>query len=170
MVMWIIGLSGAGKTTLAEKIYNISKPNKPNTVLIDGDVIREIFDNDLGHTMEDRMKNAKRISKLCYFLNLHNINVICSILSLFQSSRDWNRENIKDYFEVYIKTPISNLIERDSKGIYEKYKDGMIKNVAGLDLDFEEPLKPDLIIENNKGIEDLLEHTLFLSDLLKEKK
>ena len=80
MVIWIIGLSGAGKTTLAEEIYKISKPINPNTVLIDGDAIREIFGNDLGHSAEDRKKNAKRISRLCYFLSLHNINVICSIL------------------------------------------------------------------------------------------
>ena len=168
MVIWIIGLSGAGKTTLAEEIYKISKPINPNTVLIDGDVIREIFGNDLGHSAEDRKKNAKRISRLCYFLSLHNINVICSILSLFQTSRDWNRKNIKDYFEVYIKTPISNLIERDPKGIYKRYNDGMISNVAGLDLTFEEPLDPDLIINNNEGVEDLLKHSLFIADILKE--
>ena len=168
MVIWIIGLSGAGKTTLAKNIYEITIDKKPNTVLVDGDIIREIFNNDLGFSIEDRKKNAERISRLCYYLNSQNINVICSILSLFESSRRWNRKNIINYYEVYIKASINDLIERDVKGIYKKYNNGKIKNVAGLDLKFDEPKNPDLIIDNTKKVEDLLDNSKFLSNLLND--
>ena len=101
MVVWIIGLSGAGKTTLAEKVVEKISSCKTNVVLIDGDMIRDVFGNDLGHTLEDRRQNADRICRLCRFLDNQGIHVVCAILSLFPESRLWNRENIKNYYENY---------------------------------------------------------------------
>ena len=83
MVVWIIGLSGAGKTTLGVEVVSQAKPLIPNLVFIDGDVIREIFGNDLGYSIEHRLRNAERISRLCKFLEDQNIVVVCAILSLF---------------------------------------------------------------------------------------
>ena len=96
MVVWIIGLSGAGKTTLAEEVVAEVRREQENVVLIDGDMIREIFGNDLGHTLDDRRTNANRIYQLGKLLDSQGINVVCAILSLFPESRSWNRENIPD--------------------------------------------------------------------------
>ena len=153
MVIWIIGLSGTGKTTLAREIQNCSS----NMVLIDGDIIREVFGNDIGYSIEDRKKNAYRISRLCQFLEKQGVDVVCSILSIFSDNRLWNRKNISNYFEVFIDTPINILIKRDSKGLYGKYLSGQIANVAGMDLEFEKP-DSDYVILNNSSKNDLLSH------------
>ncbi|MBT5407154.1 MAG: adenylyl-sulfate kinase [Gammaproteobacteria bacterium] len=148
MVVWLIGLSGSGKTTLANEIVkNINKKNR-NTILIDGDMIREIFNNDLGYSMDDRLLNAQRICQLGKLLDKQGVNVVCAILSIFPETRAWNRENIENYYEVYIDTPIEVLIERDSKGLYSKFKRGEISDVAGMDIKFPIPNKADLVIKN----------------------
>lgn len=166
MVVWIIGLSGAGKTTLAREVVAKIRSSKTNVVLIDGDMIREVFGNDLGHTLEDRRQNADRICELCRFLDNQGIHVVCAILSLFPESRLWNRENIKNYYEVYIESPIDQLQKRDYKGLYRKFSEGKINNVAGMDIKFISPSNPDLIIKNNGSIDNLLTHANFLSHLL----
>ena len=166
MVVWIIGLSGAGKTTLAEKVVEKISNFKHNVVLIDGDMIRDVFGNDLGHALEDRRQNADRICRLCRFLEDQGIHVVCAILSLFPESRSWNRDNIKNYYEVYIETPIEQLQKRDYKGLYRKFSEGKIENVAGMDIEFIPPDSPDLNIMNNGTIDNLLTHTNFLANLL----
>ena len=166
MVIWIIGLSGSGKSTLANEIVSkVNKTNNNKTILLDGDVIRNVFNNDLGYSKEDRFKNAQRICELGKFLESQGINVVTAILSLFPENREWNRKNLKNYYEVFIDTPMNDLVKRDSKGIYKKFVEGKIVNVAGLDIPFAKPDKADLIIENNKTKEYLLEH----ADLIIEK-
>ena len=166
MVLWIIGLSGAGKTTLSEKVVEKIRNSKTNVVLIDGDIIRDVFGNDLGHTLEDRHQNADRICRLCKFLDDQGIHVVCAILSLFPESRSWNRKNINNYYEVHIETPIEQLQKRDYKGLYRKFSEGKIKNVAGMDIEFIPPDSPDLSIKNNSSLDNLLTHANFLSNLL----
>ena len=167
MVIWIIGLSGSGKTTLIDKVYEESKSIFNNVVKIDGDIIREVFNNDLGHTVEHRKRNARRISKLCQFLENQNIIVLCSILSAFEYDRKWNRSNLLSYKEIYIKTPKKLLIERDSKGLYNKHIRGEISNVVGFDIPFEEPLKPDMIIENNGSLDEFLKTSKKIIEIIK---
>jgi adenylylsulfate kinase-like enzyme len=167
MVIWIIGLSGAGKTTLAKEIVAQVSEFKQNVILLDGDIIREVFGNDLGHTIEDRRLNADRISRFCRFLDDQGIHVVCAILSIFRESRLWNRQNIKNYYEVFIDTPMEYLIDRDSKGIYKKFQEGKIKNVVGMDIHFPRPDSADLIIQNSSSIKDLLQHAKFLSTIIK---
>lgn len=156
MVVWIVGLSGAGKTTLANKIVAHIRRAHCNVVLIDGDMLREVFGNDLGHTMEDRLINARRICQLGKLLDDQGINVVCAILSLFPETRLWNREHLKNYYEVFIDTPIQDLIQRDTKGIYRRYNRGEIRNVAGMDIEFPRPDNADLIISNISSKEALL--------------
>ena len=158
MVIWLIGLSGSGKSTLANKIVLEANELGNKTVLLDGDVIREIFGDDLGHSLEDRFKNAERICQLGKFLDNQGINVVTAILSLFPESREWNRNNIKNYYEVYIKTPLDDLIKRDSKGLYEKFNKGKISDVAGMDIEFIEPTNADIVIDNSDSIESFLNH------------
>lgn len=168
MVIWIIGLSGSGKTTILDKVYNEISLKAKHIVKIDGDIIREVFNNDLGHTIEHRKRNAKRISKLCQFLENQKILVMCSILSAFEDDRNWNRENLINYKEIYIKTPKKILIERDSKGLYKKHIAGDIDNVVGFDIPFQEPKKPDLVIENNGSKEKFLENSKKIIDIIND--
>ena len=156
MVVWIIGLSGAGKTTLANEVVAHVRRVQPNVVLIDGDVVREVFGNDLGHTMEDRRTNARRICQLGKLLDDQGINVVCAILSLFPESRSWNREHLKSYYEVFIDTPVQDLVQRDSKGIYRRFNSGEIRDVAGMDIEFPRPDNADLTINNINSREALL--------------
>ncbi|MEO1944880.1 MAG: adenylyl-sulfate kinase [Candidatus Thioglobus sp.] len=156
MVVWIIGLSGAGKTTLASQIVTEVQKEISNVVLVDGDIIREMFGNDLGHSMVDRRKNADRICQLCKFLDDQGINVVCAILSLFPESRSWNRKNLKSYYEVFIDVPVSDLMARDIKGIYKRFNSGELSDVAGMDIDFPRPVNADLIIKNTDSNDNLL--------------
>jgi adenylyl-sulfate kinase len=158
MVIWLIGLSGAGKSTLANEIVAGVNRESNRTILLDGDVIRDIFGNDLGYSMEDRLKNAQRICQLGKFLDSQDLHVVTAILSLFPESREWNRNNIENYYEVFIDTPIENLIERDSKGLYAKFNRGEISEVAGMDIDFPKPTKADLVINNSRSEEELLSY------------
>ncbi len=168
MVVWLIGLSGAGKTTLAEQVVHDANKDNLKTVLIDGDVIREIFNNDLGYSREDRLKNAQRVCQLSKFLSDQNINVVCAILSIFPETRLWNKNNIDNYYEVFIDTPIETLVKRDSKGLYSKFQRGEITNVAGMDIDFPIPEDPDLVINNNGSKEDLLNYSKQIIEVLKK--
>jgi cytidine diphosphoramidate kinase len=169
MVIWLIGLSGAGKTTLANKVVADANNKNLNTVLIDGDVVREIFGNDLDYSIEGRLLNAKRICQLGKFLDDQGLNVVCAILSIFPENRDWNRKNLNNYYEVFIDTPIENLIKRDTKGIYGKYERGEISSVAGMDIEFPIPDKADLVIRNDETESFLLSHSKIIVDILKHK-
>lgn len=149
MIIWIVGLAGAGKTTLGKALYDRIKPEKPNTVFLDGDHFRKIMGNDLSHTIEDRRKNGQKISQLCKFFDDEGLNAICAVLSLFPDQQAWNRENFSNYFEIYVDVSWDTLIRRDQKGLYSGAKAGRIKNVVGVDIPFEPPPNPDWIIKEN---------------------
>lgn len=163
MVVWIIGLSGTGKTTLAQEVVIEVRKTHKNVVLLDGDMVREVFDNDLGHTEKDRLKNAKRICKLGKYLDDQEINVVCAILSLFPESRLWNRQMLDNYYEVFIDTPLHELVRRDSKGLYKRFQSGEARNVAGKDIEFIRPEYADLIIEDPASKEELLSYAKLIA-------
>jgi cytidine diphosphoramidate kinase len=170
MVTWMIGLSRAGKTTLSKLLYEKIKLQFDNVVLLDGDIIRDLFGNDVDHSIEGRRKNAERLSHLSKFLSDQNIHVIAAVLSIFPEWQKWNRENIIDYQEVYISASIDTLQKRDLNNLYSQAKAGKIKNVVGIDIPFPEPKNADLIIENNKEISDfnpMLEKILLLKNIKK---
>ena len=168
MVIWIIGLSGSGKTTLSQKVVAEARKRGRKVVLLDGDQVRDLFRNDLGHSVSDRRVNADRICRLCGFLDNQEIDVVCAILSLFPESRAWCRENLSSYYEVFIDAPLDQLIERDDKGIYGRFQRGEISDVAGLDLDFPQPKTADLVIMNNSSRQALLQHVDLIVDHLCE--
>ena len=133
-------------------------------MLIDGDAIREVFGNDLGHSLEDRRRNADRICRLCKFFDDQGIHVVCAILSLFRESREWNRANLRDYYEVFIDTPVDHLVARDPKGIYEGYRRGEIRDVAGMDIEFPRPDTADLVIRNDGSRDTLVGYARTIAD------
>src|SRR3990170_7153602 len=134
MVIWLIGLSGAGKTTIGRHVYELMKKEASNTVIVDGDEIRTIFKHDRGsdpYTIKERRRNADRICEICAWLERQDINVVCSILSIFEESRIWNRHTYSKYFEVYISVTLETLMKRDKKNLYAPALQGKIKNVVG---------------------------------------
>ena len=150
-VIWITGLSGAGKTSLAKKLAIELGSRGERSIRLDGDELREVFDfNDElanSYNAESRKRIALSYSRLSRLLAAQNVIVIVSTISLFESVHKWNRSNLPNYLEVYIKVPISELINRDPKGIYGNYFEGKSLNVIGLDVAFDEPVNPDILIE-----------------------
>jgi len=157
MVIWIIGLSSSGKTTLSKLVYDRIKPTIPNLVRLDGDVIREVFGNDADHTIEGRRKNAERLSHISKFLSDQGIHIIAAVLSIFPEWQKWNRANIPDYTEVYLKASLEILTKRDKNNLYASALQGELKNVVGVDIPFPEPENADLVIDNNKERDNLEE-------------
>lgn len=148
-VYWFTGLSGAGKTTLGQLFYRHIKGQKPNVVFLDGDVMREACEDDLGHSVEDRKKSGRRKGRVCKMLADQGIDVVCSTISMFEECYQWNRKNIENYREIYVQVPFEILVARDSKGLYEKALNGRIENVWGVDLKAEEPKEPDAVVNND---------------------
>lgn len=152
MVIWMIGLSGAGKTTIGRRVYRQWKQRAPNTVMVDGDEIRDIFaQNDItsDYSVAGRRRNAERIKQLCAWLDGQGINVVCNILLLFDDVSAWNREHLSEYFEVYVSTPLAVVKQRDSKGLYAAAARGEMKDVVGVDIEYTPPAGADLTIDNS---------------------
>lgn len=165
IVYWLTGLSGVGKTTLARAlIKRFSRENKP--IWLDGDPLREVYGNTSGYSYKERKKVAFKNARLCKYLSDQGFNVVCSTISLFHEVQNWNKENIPNYIEIWIKTPLNILEERDPKMIYQTRKNNLDAEVAGLDVAVEFPKKPDFTIENrdyqsiNKSIELILSNKL----------
>jgi adenylylsulfate kinase len=148
MVVWLIGLAGAGKTTIGREVVSRLRSRNRATVFIDGDAMRAIMGEDLGHTVEDRRRNAGRVCRLCQYLEQQGIDVVCAILSLFSESRAWNRRHYARYVEVFISVPMEELVRRDQKGLYTGAREGRIRDVVGVDIPFEPPAAPDLVVDN----------------------
>ena len=146
---WITGLSGAGKSTIGTLFYHYLYKLKKNVVYLDGDLLREIFISDQQYSQDERKILAKRYSRLCKLLTDQGIHVVISTISMFHEIREWNRENIKNYYEIYIKVPIEVLVARDQKNLYSLALQGKVKNVIGIDVEAEEPINPDVIINND---------------------
>ncbi|MDA9006530.1 adenylyl-sulfate kinase [Litoricola sp.] len=155
MIVWIVGLSGAGKTTIGTQIYHKWKENSANTVLVDGDEIRELFKvnkSDESYTVESRRANAQRIVDLCVWLDRQNVNVVCNILCIFEDILHENRDRFSNYFEIFIDVDMNLVLKNDVKGIYQSGLLGTSSNVVGLDIDFPIPTNPDMIYKNSMEI------------------
>ena len=150
-VLWITGLSASGKTTIGSKIAARLREKIGATVFVDGDAFREVLGNDLGHSHEDRVKNAFRLARMCKFLSQQNVPVVCATMSLYPEIWAWNRENIPGYFQVYLKVPTAVLRERDPRSLYKRGEQGESSNIVGIDLPFNEPLDSDLIVDNSES-------------------
>lgn len=146
---WITGLSGSGKTTIGTLFYSYLLENKKNVVYLDGDTLREILGDTDKYFPSERKILAKRYSQLSKILTEQGIDVVITTISMFHEVREWNRENIENYNEIYIKVPIEVLISRDQKNLYSRALKGEIKNVIGVDVAVEEPRNPDVVIIND---------------------
>ena len=143
-VYFFTGLSGAGKTTIGGLFYRRLKAVKPNVVLLDGDQLRPVFCEDLGYTDEDRLTAAWRAFRVCRMLSEQGIDVVICSISMYGAVRQWSRKNIENYREIYIKVTRETLLRRNQKGLYTSGK-----NVVGVDLPFDEPKTPDVVVRND---------------------
>ena len=166
-VIWITGLSGSGKSTLAFELVRTLREGGESVVALDGDELREVFGlsstNVKSHGREGRLDLAMQYARLCFMLSRQGLTVVIATISLFREVHAWNRSNLHNYFEVYLKVPIEELRGRDPKGIYKQFDAGELKNVVGLDLSYDEPEVPDWIVdfEPNSNVSSQV------SDLLK---
>ena len=148
IVYWITGLSGAGKTTVGTLLYEKIRAVKDNVVILDGDALREVFGGDLGFTAEERLKSAGRNARLCRMLSDEGIDVVCCTISMYDEIRDWNRKNIENYREVYLKVSDEVLKQRNQKGLYETSQNKLV----GFGVKMEEPKNPDMVFVNDGGL------------------
>lgn len=146
---WITGLSGAGKTTIGRQLYVALQKNNPGIIFLDGDELREVFDGIYGYTMDERKILAMHYSRLCRMITAQGVDVVIATVSMFHDVRCWNRTNITNYKEIYIKVPMDVLIERNQKGLYSRAILGEIDQVIGIDVEIEEPKTPDVVVLND---------------------
>lgn len=149
-LFWVTGLSGAGKTTISTLLYQYLKRNEENIVFIDGDKIREVYQNK-DYSEEGREKISYINMRLCKMMTEQGIDVIIAVIGMRDVYREWNRKNIENYFEIYLEVPIEILIDRDSKGLYGRAIRHEITNVYGIDMPYEEPKCPDVKVRNDSS-------------------
>jgi adenylyl-sulfate kinase len=152
-VIWLTGLSGAGKTTLATALKHEIEAAGRRVEMLDGDEVRENLSRGLGFSKEDRDTNVKRIGFVARLLARHGVIVLASAISPYRQSRDDVRESIEGddagFVEVFVRAPLAVLVERDVKGLYKKALAGEIKNFTGVSDPYEEPLAPELIVDSS---------------------
>jgi len=150
MVLWLLGISGSGKTTLGNEIKKYFNDKNIKSCIIDGDIVRDFYNNDLGYTKEDRIANIKRIMLSAYLLEQNGIIPIVCNISPFQELRDFAKVKFNNYEEIYLKRSLKDIDNKEH--VYSS------NNVIGVDLKFEEPKEPSLIIDTSKmSIEKSLE-------------
>ncbi len=149
--MWISGLSGSGKTTIASIVRDILGSNSESTVLLDGDELRSALHPMISESdpfsSSTRLALARTYSRLCQLLAAQGHTVIIATISMFHEIHEWNRRNLPNYFEVFLSVDHATLRADDPKGIYKRAATGEASSVAGLDLAVEEPLHPHLRLE-----------------------
>ena len=148
--VWLTGLSGAGKSTIADLLTKELEARGRLVDVLDGDVVRTHLSKGLGFSREDRDINILRIAFVCSLLTRHGAAVISAAISPYEEARRQAREQIPNFLEVYVKCPIEELTRRDVKGLYEKALRGEITNFTGVSDPYEEPTNPEVLVETDK--------------------
>ncbi|MBN1522209.1 MAG: adenylyl-sulfate kinase [Candidatus Aureabacteria bacterium] len=166
VTLWFTGLSGSGKSTVAQVVYSKLKQQGHKVEILDGDVIRTNLSKGLGFSKEDRDENIKRVGFVCELLTRNDVIAIAVCISPYKEIRDFNRKRIGNFVEVFAKCSIEECIKRDPKGLYKKALAGEIKNFTGIDDPYEEPVNPEVLLETDK--ETVEESTQKVLDKLKQ--
>ena len=154
--LWLTGLSGAGKTTLATEMARELRARRVNVEVLDGDEVRTNLSKGLGFSKEDRDANIRRIGYVCRLLSRNGIAAISAAISPYRETRDEVRRLVEqdgaEFLEVFVTCPIDVLAERDVKGLYKKALAGEIRGFTGVDDPYEQPLAPDVVIESDREL------------------
>ena len=159
-LFWITGLSGSGKTTIAKKIKKDIQNLYGPTLLISGDDIRKIF-NFREYSAKKRLSLVMKYCKFAKFITNQNINLIFAVVGMMNEVRAWNKKNIANYVEIYVKADLKKIIKVKKKKIYHKKNVG---EIVGVSIKPEFPKKPDIVIKN-----DFKKNINFFSSLLMKK-
>lgn len=161
VTVWFTGLSGAGKSTLAEALAPRLAALGRRVELLDGDAVRTHLSKGLGFSREDRDTNVRRIGWVAQLLTRNGVFVITAAISPYRDARQWCRETIKDFVEVYVSTPLEECAARDVKGLYAKALAGEIPHFTGVNDPYEPPTHPALELDTrgmavDEGVERVL--------------
>jgi adenylyl-sulfate kinase len=152
--LWLTGLSGAGKTTLAEKLAPELRKRGVGVEVLDGDEVRTNLSKGLGFSKEDRDTNIRRIGYVCRLLSRNGLAAISAAISPYSAVRDEVRQLVEqdgaEFIEVFVKCPIDVLAERDVKGLYKKALAGEIKGFTGVSDPYEQPQGPEVVVESDR--------------------
>ena len=148
-VVLLTGLSGAGKSTLSENVKKLLEKDSKKVFILDGDAVRDKYKQKLGFSIEDIKKNNYNILNICLSDEMKNFDFLfVPVIFPINEVRAEAREMLKDkYIEVFVKASINEVIKRDTKGLYKKAINGSLENMIGIDIKYEEPLNPDLLID-----------------------
>ncbi len=157
-VLWLTGLSGAGKTTLAIPLEKELKARGLRVERLDGDIVRQGLTRDLGFSKEDRDKNIERVTFVAKLLARNGVAVLCSFISPYQATRDMVRQEVTNFVECYVEVPLEEAMKRDVKGLYEKALAGEIPNFTGISDPYEPPVDPEIVVNTkDQSVEESLE-------------
>lgn len=150
VVIWLTGLSGSGKSTIANELEKqLVEDFKVHTYLLDGDDVRNGLNSGLGFTEDDRKENIRRVGEVAKLMYDAGLIVITSFISPFQSDRDAVRSLMEPgvFWEVFVSCPLDVCIQRDTKGLYKRAIEGKLENFTGISSPYEAPLSPELILD-----------------------
>jgi adenylylsulfate kinase len=162
IVLWFVGLSGSGKSTIAKALERDLHQAGKLTMLLDGDNLRTGINNNLGFSEADRKENIRRAAEVAKLFADNGTITICSLISPTEEIRSMAKEIIgKDYFEVFINCPLEVCEQRDVKGLYQKARKGEIKNFTGIDSPFEHPVHPSIEVRTDlKSLDECKDNIL----------
>ncbi|MDP5018460.1 MAG: adenylyl-sulfate kinase [Dolichospermum sp.] len=149
-IIWLTGLSGAGKTTIASSVSQELQRRGCRVELLDGDVVRTNLSQGLGFSKEDRDINVRRIGFVANLLSRNGIIAIIAAISPYREIREELKQTTTNFVEVYVQAPLTVCESRDIKGLYAKARAGQIQNFTGISDPYEEPLNPDIICITDK--------------------
>lgn len=154
--LWLTGLSGAGKTTLAAELMQELRARGLSVEVLDGDQVRTNLSKGLGFSKEDRDINIRRIGYVCRLLSRNGVAAIAAAISPYRDTRDEVRRMVEqdgvEFIEVFVSCSIDVLAARDTKGLYQKALAGEISGFTGVDDPYESPLAPDVVIESDREV------------------
>jgi len=156
-VVWLTGLSGAGKSTIASAAEQLLHDQGLRTYILDGDNVRHGLSKDLGFTVADRVENIRRIAEVAKLMMDAGIIVLTAFISPFRAERDMAKSLFtpEDFLEIFVNTPLAVAEARDPKGLYKKARRGELPNFTGIDSDYEPPMQPDLRLNtDDRSVDD----------------
>ncbi|HEX5069748.1 MAG TPA: adenylyl-sulfate kinase [Vicinamibacterales bacterium] len=148
-VLWFTGLSGSGKSTVAERVAEELRRRGAAVEMLDGDVMRNVFPNT-GFSKAERDAHIRRVGFLASRLEHHGVTVVASFVSPYRESRDFVRGLCRNFVEIHVSTPIEECERRDPKGLYKKARAGEIREFTGISDPYEPPVAPELVLDTSR--------------------